>query len=248
MIRAILTDIEGTLSSISFVREVLFPYARKNIENFVREHSHEDLMKKLLLDTLNELKEQNENGGTTESDVSELASDASKESRDSNVREAIQTLVSWIDADRKATPLKAIQGMIWKTGFENGDFQGHIYEDALRHLRLWKKRGLPIYVYSSGSVQAQKLYFQYSEAGDLSELFSGFFDTVTGPKKEKASYLKIASQIGLPPSQILFLSDIAEELDAAHAVEMPTFQLLRGGLAGSPNHRGVSSFDEIEFD
>jgi enolase-phosphatase E1 len=222
MTKAILTDIEGTTSSLSFVKDVLFPYARERMAEFVRQHAQEATVKK-------ELEEARRLSG-----------------KNLNESEVIEQLIRWIDADRKITPLKSLQGMIWEDGYKKGDFKGHLYEDAVRHLKKWKQAGIRLYVFSSGSVQAQKLLFAHTEYGDLTPLFSGYFDTTIGNKREADSYRKIAEIIGSPPGDILFLSDIKEELDAARVAGMQVTWLVRDGVP-DPNatHRQVRNFEEI---
>lgn len=224
MIRAVVTDIEGTTSSLSFVKEVLFPYARQHLARYVATHAQDPEVRRLLDDVRRE-------AGTGLDDAGVVAQ-----------------LEHWIDADSKATPLKSLQGLIWEAGYRNGDFKGHIYADAAAQLRAWHARGLQLYVYSSGSVYAQKLLFGHSEAGDLTPLFSGYYDTHIGAKREAASYRAIVTDIGLPPAEILFLSDLVEELDAARAAGLRTLQLVRAG-ALDPNapHRQVRDFDAIEI-
>ncbi|TAN08295.1 MAG: acireductone synthase [Rhodanobacteraceae bacterium] len=203
-VRAVLTDIEGTTSSIAFVRDVLFPYARQRLPRFVEAHHDDPQVVRWLDATAREIGVE-----------------------DPHSRRIIDTLLRWIDEDRKATPLKALQGMIWKAGYEAGDYRAHIYPEVPARLRAWKAQGLKLYVYSSGSVTAQKLFFGHTEAGDLSSLFDGWFDTEVGGKRERGSYLRIAEAIGLPRTAIVFLSDIAAELDAAHDTGMQTIQLCR---------------------
>ena len=222
-IRAILTDIEGTTSSIDFVKDVLFPYARQHLPAFVETH-------------------------TDEPEVQHWLHEAAKEAGivEASRGEIIDMLVRWIDEDRKSTALKALQGMIWREGYESGAYVSHMYPEVAARLKSWHDRGLKLYVYSSGSVPAQKLLFGYSESGDLTPLFSGYFDTQTGHKREVESYRRIAEAIGLPPGQILFLSDIREELDAARTAGMRTTQLIRPPLALSDNgHPSVADFDAI---
>jgi enolase-phosphatase E1 len=146
-----------------------------------------------------------------------------------DLSQVTQTLLTWMEQDKKITPLKTLQGMMWKTGYDQGDFQGHVYEDAFQKLGQWKELGLALYVYSSGSVSAQKLLFSHSTYGDLTPLFSGYFDTQLGGKREEDSYRKIAKQLKLPPGKILFLSDAVEELNAASEAGMQTFLILREG-------------------
>ncbi len=226
MIGAIVTDIEGTTSAISFVKDVLFPFARKRLPAFVETHAE-----------------------TTEVQhwLSETAKDAGLVSASRN--ELIEVLITWIDQDRKATPLKALQGMIWKEGYESGAYQAHMYPEVAECLRHWHEQGIRLYVYSSGSVAAQKLFFGYSEAGDLRPLIDGWFDTETGPKREPDSYRKIADSIGLPPNEILFLSDVEAELDAAHEISMQTVLVCRAPLVcpGESNHNCVESFNAISM-
>jgi enolase-phosphatase E1 len=221
MIRAILTDIEGTTSSLSFVHEVLFPYSRARLADFVRAHREDAAVQAQL-------------------EVVRAMSDARTE------QDIVATLQKWIDEDRKVTPLKALQGMIWEHGFKNGDFQGHVYDDAARWLRAWHDRGLKLYVFSSGSVRAQKLLFGYSDHGDLASLFSGFFDTTVGAKREPSAYVAIARDSGTPAGEILFLSDVAQELDAARAAGMQTMQVLRDGVTAQDSHPRSRDFDEVE--
>jgi enolase-phosphatase E1 len=224
MTRAILTDIEGTTSSLSFVKDVLFPYARERMAEFIRQHAQEAAVRK-------ELEEVRRLSGKNLSDP-----------------EVIEQLIRWIDEDKKITPLKSLQGMIWEDGYKKNDFKGHMYEDAVRHLKLWKQAGIRLYVFSSGSVQAQKLLFAHTEYGDLTPLFSGYFDTTIGNKREADSYRKIAETIGAPPGDILFLSDIREELDAARAAGMQVAWLVRdGALDSKATHRQVRNFDEIRL-
>ncbi|WP_243040931.1 acireductone synthase [Dyella sedimenti] len=224
VIRAIVTDIEGTTSSISFVKDVLFPYARERLPAFVETH-----------------------GDTPE--VRHWLHEAAREDGliEASRQEVIELLLRWIDEDRKSTALKALQGMIWREGYENGDYRAHLYPEVSARLHAWRGEGLHLYVYSSGSVPAQKLFFRYSEAGDLSPLFAGYFDTETGPKREQASYEKIAAAIGEQPAHILFLSDVVEELDAARAAGLRTGWLLRAPLAipDAPRHPAYRQFDDI---
>jgi enolase-phosphatase E1 len=224
MIRAVLTDIEGTTSSLSFVKEVLFPYARERIGDFVRARRGDPAVQAQL------------------AEVRRLAGNGLDETS------AIAQLERWIDEDQKITPLKALQGMIWEDGYRRGDFTGHVYEDAVRALRQWNNRGLKLYVYSSGSVLAQKLLFAHTAYGDLTSLFAGYFDTTVGGKREADSYRAIAGQIGLAPGEILFLSDIREELDAARAAGMPTQWLVRdGGLNPTASHPQARDFSGIHL-
>jgi enolase-phosphatase E1 len=165
---------------------------------------------------------------------------------DADVERVIGILLDWIAEDRKATPLKALQGMVWEQGYKAGQLKGHVYPDAVEALKRWHQEGYTLYVYSSGSIQAQQLIFGCSEVGDLSGLFSGYFDTTSGPKRDPQSYRNIVAAIGLPAEEIVFLSDIVEELDAAQVAGMPTCGLVRDGgeLVG---HSNVASFAVIDL-
>lgn len=227
-VRAILTDIEGTTSSISFVRDVLFPYARRALPGFVRAHGSEPEVRRWL-DVV-----ATEHGAVCSDEV------------------IVEILQGWIDDDRKHTALKALQGMVWDAGYRNADFTAPIYPDAATALREWHGAGYPLYVYSSGSVPAQKLFFGHSDAGDLTPLVSGWFDTEVGGKREAASYARIAESIGVEPADILFLSDIVEELDAARDAGLQTvlvdrredYPQPRSGEAAR-GHRRVESFADV---
>ena len=222
----ILTDIEGTTSSISFVKDVLFPFARERIGDFVRAHAREPEV------------------------AAEIAATARESGVDPNDLDAVvRTLLQWIDEDRKATPLKALQGMVWKDGYRNRDFVAHVYDDAHESLKRWKADGRRLYIYSSGSIPAQKLYFAHTAHGDLTPLFSDYFDTTSGGKREAASYRRIAEAIGAPPSDIVFLSDIEAELDAAAEAGMATRWLRRDATEPPPpgaKHRAFDSFADLD--
>ncbi|OGT19754.1 MAG: 2,3-diketo-5-methylthio-1-phosphopentane phosphatase [Gammaproteobacteria bacterium RBG_16_57_12] len=224
MIQAIVTDIEGTTTSLSFVKDVLFPYSRAHMAEFIRREQDKPEVREQLLAVSQEA------GETLSAD------------------QAIARLIRWIDEDRKVTPLKALQGMLWEAGYRNGAYTGHVYSDAVRNLRAWREKGLRLYVFSSGSVQAQKLLFGYSDAGDLTSLFSGYFDTTIGAKRQATAYHTIARTIGLAPRAILFLSDIREELDAAREAGMQTIWLVRDqALDTRASHNQVGSFDDIHL-
>lgn len=221
MIKAIVTDIEGTTSSLSFVKDVLFPYASREMGDFVRKHA----------------------------DVPEVAAQlqevAAIAGSPLETESVIEVLLGWIEQDKKITPLKALQGLIWEAGYQDGAFKGHLYEDAARNLRQWHQQGLKLYIFSSGSVQAQKLLFGYSDYGDMTGLFSGYFDTRTGAKQEPQAYHSIIAELGLPADEVLFLSDIAGELDAARAAGLHTLMLVRDGTMAECDHPQVGNFDQV---
>jgi enolase-phosphatase E1 len=219
--RAVLTDIEGTTTSLSFVKDVLFPYSRHHLGEYVRVHEKEPAVRAVLEDV-----RAIEPAQTTD--------------------EIIAVLDRWILEDRKVTPLKALQGMMWRSGYDNGELVAHVYDDAVAALRAWHARGILLYVYSSGSVDAQKLLFGHTSHGDLTPLFSGFFDTTTGPKLDAASYRSIASKVALPAGDIRFFSDSVPELDAARLAGMQTSWVDREGTHPvTHDHGRITTFAEI---
>ena len=222
-IAAILTDIEGTTTDIAFVHQQLFPYSRRLLSAYL--HSHRD--KPEIAAIIQEIR-QLEQHYTAE------------------LSEIVEILNRWIAEDRKVTPLKALQGYIWEFGYQSGELRGHLYTDAGEKLTAWQAAGLNLYVYSSGSIQAQKLLFRYSIFGDLSSLFSGYFDTTTGGKKEAKSYQKISEITGISPESFLFLSDVAAELEAAQAVGMKTMMLVRDSANQSVGFPTAKDFVEVE--
>ncbi|MGH8556652.1 MAG: acireductone synthase [Methylococcales bacterium] len=225
MISAIVTDIEGTASSLSFVQDVLFPYAREHIRTFVLENAQ----------------------GRAAPHINAVRAEAG--SMELSLAQVADRLIQWIDEDKKITALKALQGMVWEQGFKNGDFKGHVYTDAVEYLRTWQNQGVKLYVYSSGSIFAQKLLFGFSDFGDLTPLFSGYFDTTTGAKFDVESYRKIAAAIHLPVHEILFLCDIEKELDAARTAGMQTLWLVREGrLDPHAVHPQVRNFHGINVE
>ena len=222
MIKAIVTDIEGTTSSIDFVHDTLFPYAKQHLRGFLHERGGEPAVRQAL------------------AEVAAIAG------RALSVDEAADVLEQWIAEDRKLTPLKTLQGLIWDIGYRRGELQGHVYADTPDALRRWHAQGCRLYVYSSGSVAAQKLIFGHTAHGDLTPLFSGYFDTRIGGKRETASYRAILDEIDLPGDAVLFLSDIGAELDAAREAGMRTCQLLRDDKAvASDAHPQARDFTTI---
>lgn len=225
MIKAIVTDIEGTTTSISFVADVLFPYARERIARFVIEHAQDPAVSAEIAAVRAEI---NDSGASLE--------------------KVGQVLVGWIDQDKKITPLKTLQGLIWRYGYEDGSLKGHLYPEVAACLQAWKADGIQLNVYSSGSEAAQKLLFGYSEAGDLTPLFDHFFDTRIGGKREAASYRYIRETLGFAADEILFLSDIVQELDAAADAGLKTIALDRQCIGeGFGAHPFVHSFDQIDL-
>lgn len=225
VIKAIVTDIEGTTTSISFVADVLFPYARARIAQFIVDNAQRPEVSAEIAQVRSII---HESGASLE--------------------RVGQILVEWIDQDKKITPLKTLQGLIWRAGYEDGSLKGHLYPEVAARLRAWKQSGVQLCVYSSGSEAAQKLLFGFSEAGDLTPLFDHFFDTRIGGKREADSYRHIQKTLGFPAEQILFLSDIVQELDAAETAGIKTIALDRQCIGeGFGAHPVVNNFDQIDL-
>ena len=222
----ILTDIEGTTTSISFVTDILFPYFRTHISELLQ-LKEQQIVQDAFDETVRIAKEE---------DLEELISDA----------QILSKLVNWSIEDRKITPLKTLQGVLWELGYQDGTLKGHVYPDVEPALQAWKKDEIPMGVFSSGSVEAQKLIFGYSISGDLTPYFSAYFDTKTGGKRASETYKKIATSLQINPKSILFLSDIEDELKAAELAGFQTIQLCRELVKGTWNKQ-VKSFEEIEF-
>ncbi|MCG7200031.1 acireductone synthase [Marinobacter pelagius] len=223
MIRVILTDIEGTTSSISFVHDVLFPFAAKHLPGFVTENRDVPAVAE-------QLDAVAEKSGVDRTDVDGL----------------VDVLQQWIREDRKETSLKALQGMVWEQGYQQGELKGHIYPDAADYLQRWHDRGLRLFVYSSGSVKAQKLIFGFTTEGDFTPFFSGYFDTRIGGKKEADSYRNILKELGVEPETVLFLSDVEAELEAASAVGLKTAWLVREGELPDTSRFVARDFSEVD--
>lgn len=223
----ILMDVEGTTTSISFVHEILFPFAKERLKAFVQKKSQTIEVQ----DILKQTKE------TALAESQKIINDD----------EACELLIHWITLDRKHPALKSLQGLVWEEGYLSGEIKGHVYQDVLPALKNWITKGYKLGVYSSGSVQAQHLIFEHSTAGNLRSLFSHHFDTAMGHKRDTASYLKIAQQLKLPADEIVFLSDIKEELDAARSAGMKTIQLVRQNDVIVGDHQSAKDFSEIKF-
>ena len=235
MVKAILLDIEGTTTPIDFVLKTLFPFSKAKMDEFVREHFEE------IGAEIAQLKTEYRKDFTGQLYGRDFREDAP---------ESVSTYLKFlIDVNRKSTPLKSLQGQIWRAGYESGALQSEMFADVPRAFERWKKHSKIIAIFSSGSRLAQKLIFQYSNFGDLTPFISDYFDTTTGGKKEPESYRRIAEKLGFEPDDVLFVSDILAELDAARESGMPTVLSIRSGngqITEDFTHRSVNSFDEIE--
>ncbi|QNP73657.1 acireductone synthase [Streptomyces roseirectus] len=224
---AVVLDIEGTTSATGFVVDVLYPYSRDRFADLLSQRADEPEVARAI------------------AQVRELTGEP-----DADAAAIEKTLNAWLDEDRKATPLKTLQGIVWAEGFARGDLVSHFYADVVPQLRAWHAAGVRLYVYSSGSVAAQRAWFTNSPEGDLTSLVSGFYDTENaGPKQEAASYRRIASATGVEPSRLLFLSDRPGELDAAREAGWHAVGVRRPGepyfAQGVGDHAQAGSFDEI---
>ncbi len=231
--RGILLDIEGTTSSVAYVYDVMFPFARRRLGTYLDTHWDSP--------ALLPVREQVAADTDTDTDCPAAATD----------RKAFETeIVRFMEADIKATGLKQLQGLIWEAGFQSGELVAHVFDDLRPALERWRDAGIDLRIYSSGSVHAQKLFFGHTESGDLLSFFTGHYDTTTGAKREEASYARIAKDWGLPVGEILFLSDIAQELDAARSAGMATRLCVRPGNAEVPaghEHDVIHGLNEVRL-
>jgi enolase-phosphatase E1 len=216
-VSAVLLDIEGTIGDLAFVRDVLFPYARAR-----------------LLGVL-----------TTRWDDPQIAAcvndaRATTQRRLTDANAAAELFLAWMDEDRKTTPLKQLQGIIWHDGYTSGELHGHLYPDAVEAIQAWSARGVPVYIYSSGSVQAQQLYLQHSTSGDLTPFIRGYFDTTTGPKAEPSSYSKITDETRVAAADLTFFSDATAEVAAARAAGCRAYLVARSSSATRIDLQGAA--------
>ena len=229
--RGILLDVEGTTSSISFVYDVLFAFARQHVGDFLWQHRLDPAVQAAAAVLATETG----------------AADATLADPAGTTRLALAA-IDLMNRDVKSTPLKALQGMIWRSGFDSGELVSHVFEDVPETLAQWADSGLDVRIYSSGSIDAQKLFFSHTCAGDLTPHLRGHYDTTTGPKREAASYRAIAVDMGMEPREILFISDVGEELDAARQAGMATALAIRPGNrepGGRLEHESLELFTEI---
>lgn len=208
-VRLVLLDVEGTTLPVSFVHRVMFPYAEKALPALLRDGTDPQVKEAVAAIALTHPGE-----------------------------DPLQVCLGWMAKDEKTAPLKTLQGIVWRRGFEDGTIRPEFYPDVIPALKAWKAAGLRLAVYSSGSVPAQKLLYGHTAQGDLTGLFAFFFDLSTGGKKEAASYGRIVRTAGLKPGEILFLSDSGAELDAAAAVDLRVCQVVRAEDGTAP-HEGV---------
>lgn len=237
----VLLDIEGTTTPVSFVYEVLFPYAQQKVKNYVEQHWNDpDLQRDIdmLVEQAAALSDAAEESGPIPDDRSDVEA----------FQSAVVKYINWqMETDQKNPPLKAIQGRIWKSGYEEGELRAPIFDDVEPALCNWVERGKSIYIYSSGSVEAQKLLFSHTAEGDLTDLLDGYYDTNIGNKKVPKSYELIAEDIGTAPDKILFITDNLKEAEAADEVGCRVLLSIRPGNTKPPanDFQVITSFDEV---
>ena len=229
--KAILLDIEGTTTPIAFVHDVLFTYAREHVRDYLVQHANE-----------------------IDSDITQLREEHARDTEDppplTNDIESITTYVNWlIDRDRKSTGLKSLQGKIWRAGYKAGTLKSQVFDDVRPAFERWHSKGLRISIFSSGSVLAQQLLFAHTETGDLTSFIGAYFDTTVGAKGDAESYRRIASNLNLSAEEILFISDVVTELEAAREAGMQTRLSLRPGnqpQIDPDRFEIIHTLDEIE--
>lgn len=231
----ILLDIEGTTTPIDYVFLVLFPFAKEQVESFLQNHHQESLVKADLMRLRQEYEADVERGLAVAAWV------------DNSARAAVPYIHYLIATDRKSTGLKSLQGKIWEQGYRDGTLRSQLFPDVKPAFERWTREGKRLFIFSSGSIQAQQLLFRYTQEGNLTGFLSGYFDTETGAKKEADSYRTIAQAIGVLPTQILFISDVAAELKAAQSAGMQTLFSLRAGnrTSDSEGFPVIRSFDNV---
>lgn len=218
----ILLDIEGTTTPITFVHDVLFPYARRGMAKFLSEHLHHPEISKAL--------------NVVRGEVSQQRID------EPQLQDLVAQLTTWIDEDVKHPALKTIQGLMWEGGYRRGDYRGAVYDDVLPQLKSWVNAGHSVGIYSSGSIKAQQLLFEHTNYGDLRHFFSSYFDTGVGGKKVTESYRGIAATLQRQPNDIWFLSDVAPELAAAAKAGLNTIQIVRNDTMPEPGYAHAADF------
>jgi enolase-phosphatase E1 len=217
----VLLDIEGTIGSKLFLKDVLAPYAARKLPGFIADHQDQPEVASALTETRTL-------AGLPEGD-------------------AVAILLQWIAEDRKAPPLKKLQGLVWRHGFESGEFQGHLFADAVQTILQWSDHAIPLAIYSSGSVAAQKLYFSHSVAGNITARLQAHFDTDVGAKTDAVSYQRIAQALQQSPDRVLFLSDSAQELHAARSAGMQVIQVVREDTVADAALPHIRDLSELKF-
>ncbi|GCB60158.1 hypothetical protein scyTo_0011080, partial [Scyliorhinus torazame] len=247
-VKVFLLDIEGTTTPISFVKDVLFPYIQENVNGYLHSHWHEEGCQEDVELLRKQAKDDKQLDGAVL--IPEWCS-----GENADKKQAIKTVIDHIlwqmSQDMKTTALKQLQGHMWKEAYVRGEVKGEVYKDVAPAIKEWRKAGKKVYIYSSGSVEAQKLLFGYSVEGDLLELFDGHFDTKIGSKVEMESYRRIAQDIGCSTDNILFLTDVTKEARAAEQAGVQVSLVVRPGNAElteqEMSHSIITSFSELSL-
>uniref|UniRef100_I3KE18 Enolase-phosphatase E1 n=2 Tax=Oreochromis niloticus TaxID=8128 RepID=I3KE18_ORENI len=247
---ALLLDIEGTTTPITFVKDILFPYIKEHLEDYLSTHWEEDeckqdvhLLKKQVIE-----EDMKQNRACPVHTVDQTVHTDEEKA----IREVIENVLWQMAADRKSTALKQFQGHMWRAAYASGRIKGEVYQDVVPSIRTWRARGLKVYIYSSGSVEAQKLLFGYSVEGDLLELFDGHFDTSIGAKVDAKSYERITERIGCQPEEITFLTDVTREAKAAEEAGINVVVVVRpGNMELTDEERAhynlITSFSQLQL-
>lgn len=233
--KCILLDIEGTTSSVAYVFEVLFPFAKNHLHEYLERNWNDPSLQAALRQLVRDVGlPVSVNGATISKEHLPLFE---------------TTAIDLMERDVKATGVKEMQGLIWTEGYASGELKSHVYPDVVEALQSWKNQGIDIRIFSSGSIHAQKVFFKNTEYGDLLTYFSDHYDTTSGQKREVESYHNICKACGYKPEEIAFLSDVGQELDAAKAAGIFTVLVMRPGNApvvAQEEHAKIESFSEIE--
>ena len=241
-----LLDVEGTAAPLTLTTEVLFPYARRHFRTFLSEQIDDPAVREDLILLAEENRAEIDPSSPGIKGAPGPSHLGTRESANTDVAldESLAYLLWLMDRDRKSTALKSLQGKIWKAGFESGELKGTVFDDVPPAFARWAAQG-KVAIYSSGSVDAQKLFFRHSSAGDLTPHISGYFDTRTGAKRESASYAAIAAHFGFGPHECLFFSDLVAELDAARTAGFDTCLVVRPGNPPVEDKHGHLSIESL---
>uniref|UniRef100_A0A8C8E3B0 Enolase-phosphatase E1 n=1 Tax=Oryzias sinensis TaxID=183150 RepID=A0A8C8E3B0_9TELE len=246
---ALLLDIEGTTTPITFVKDILFPYIREHLEDYLSTHWEEDECKEDVHLLKKQIEEDMKQNRACPVHVVDQTVHTDEEKA---IKKVVEDVLWQMAADRKSTALKQLQGHMWRAAYASGRIKGEIYPDVVPSIKKWRERGLKVYIYSSGSVEAQKLLFRYSVEGDVLELFDGHFDTTIGAKVEAKSYERIAEKIGCQPEEITFLTDVAREAKAAEEAGFNVLVVVRPGNLEltdeeSAHYNLITSFSQLQL-
>lgn len=242
--RCALLDIEGTVADVRFVYDVMFPFVRNNLRGFLQTNWNSPAIQSSL-----SLLAIDAGFGPDQIPWKDHHGQADRQATQEQLTGVVQTVCKLMDKDSKTTGLKSLQGLVWESGFRSGKLQAEVFSDVVPALERWKKAGVDLRIYSSGSILAQKLFFAHTTSGDLTGLFSGHYDTTIGSKKEPDSYSKIAEALGLSPTQIIFFTDVIGEIEAASKAHMQVIACIRPNNTPLPKDfhgPSIESFDEID--